>query len=290
MTALAAAARSLVPPRPRLGAALAGKVARYVGILGVTALWLFPVYFLVVTSLKTRAQILNPTPSFIFHATFDNYRAVFSKYGFGTPLLNSLIVAGATTVASLVLGSIAAYGLCRLEFKFRDDIAVWVLSLRMMPAVAAVLPYYILFQKTGLTDTRQGLVLVYLTFSLPFAIWLLRGFFADIPVALDEAAQLDGCGRIRTLFQVIIPVTKTGIAVTGIFVFIFAWNELLFALSLTDIRAVTVPVEIGKLVTPGEVLWGELSAGALVAVAPLFIVVFLLQRHIVRGLTLGAVK
>jgi multiple sugar transport system permease protein len=268
------------------------KAIHYSLIVLVTAAWLFPVYWIVVTSLKTTAQTLTRPPELWFSPTFDNYRVIFSdeSVNLEEPLLNSLIIAGATTLVSIVLGSLCAYGLARLEFKGRDSIALWILSLRMMPAVAVVIPYYILFFRLDLIDTHLGMILVYLSFSLAFAVWLLRGFFADIPIEIDEAAELDGCGRIRTLFQVIFPVAKTGIAVTAIFVFVFAWNEFLFALSLTDFSAQTVPVAIAKLVTPGEVLWGQLTAASIISAIPLVALVFILQRHIVRGLTLGAVK
>jgi multiple sugar transport system permease protein len=277
---------------PHEAASIARKLLQYGLIVLVTAAWLFPVYWLVVTSLKTSAQTLTRPPSFWFSPTVENYRVIFteSSVNLQEPLVNSLIIAGATTFISIVLGSICAYGLARLEFRGRDSIALWILSLRMMPAVAVVIPYYILFFRLDLIDTHLGMILVYLSFSLSFAVWLLRGFFADIPVEIDEAAELDGCGRIRTLFQVIFPVAKTGVAVTAIFVFVFAWNEFLFALSLTDFSAQTVPVAIAKLVTPGEVLWGQLTAASVISAIPLVVLVFILQRHIVRGLTLGAVK
>jgi multiple sugar transport system permease protein len=235
-------------------------------------------------------DILANPPQFLFSPTLDNYRQLFSADDFSGPLVNSLIIAGGTTVLSVGLGLLSAYGLARLEFRGRDNLAMWILSLRMMPAIVVVIPYYILFLRTHLIDTYRGMILVDSTFSIAFAVWLLRGFILEVPRAVDEAAQLDGCGHLRRLAYVIVPITRAGIAVTALFVFVIAWNEFLFAVSLTQLHAEPVTVAISKLVSNTEIRWGELTAASIVTAAPLLVTAFLLQKHIVRGLTLGAVK
>ena len=159
-----------------------------------------------------------------------------------------------------------------------------------MPPIAVAIPFYIKWQDFHLLDTYPGLIIVYVAFGLPFAIWLLRGFLADVPVELEEAALLDGLSRLQIIWRIVVPVILPGIASTAIFTFVFTWNEYLMALMLTSFNAVTVPVTIAKFVMPYTILWGDLSAAVLIQVVPMLIVVFLLQRHIVRGMSLGAVK
>jgi multiple sugar transport system permease protein len=159
-----------------------------------------------------------------------------------------------------------------------------------MPPIAVVIPFYIQWQDLRLLDTYPGLIIVYVAFNLPFAIWLLRGFLADVPVELEEAALLDGLSRLQIVWRIVVPVILPGVVSTAIFTFVFTWNEYLMALMLTSVDTVTVPVTIAKFVMPYTILWGDLSAAVVIQVVPMLIVVFMLQRHIVRGMSLGAVK
>jgi multiple sugar transport system permease protein len=269
--------------------------ARWIGNTAVTLIvliWLFPVYWIVATSLKKPGDIVNPIPSFIFFDhTLDNYRTIFGPtYTFADIVLNSFIIAACVTVLVILLAIPAAYSLARWDTKGSERIAMWILSLRMLPPVAVVIPYYVLATRLELIDTYAVLIIVYMAFGLPFAVWLMRGFFAEIPRELDQAAMLDGYSYLAVLRKIIIPLAMPSIAVTAIFTFIFSWNEFLLALLLTDTNAVTVPVQISKMILAYQVLWGELSAAGVIALLPLLFVVFALQRYIVRGLTLGAVK
>jgi multiple sugar transport system permease protein len=169
-------------------------------------------------------------------------------------------------------------------------IALWILSLRFLPPIAVAIPFYLQWQELGLLDTHLGLILVYVAFNLPFAIWLLRGFLADVPRELEEAAMLDGLSRLAIIWRIVVPVILPGVASTAMFTFVFTWNEYLMALMLTSVTSVTVPVTIAKFVMPYTILWGDLSAAVVIQLVPMLVVVFLLQRHIVRGMTLGAVK
>jgi len=257
---------------------------------GVVLLWLFPVYWVVLTSFKPIVEINSAIPSFVFEPTLENYRDLFAKFEFSGVLLNSIIVTVATCVVVVGLGVMAAYALARLKVPGEKHLALWILSLRFLPPIAVAIPFYIQWQDLNLLDTHVGLIVVYVAFNLPFAIWLLRGFLADVPIELEEAALLDGLSRLQILWRVVVPVVLPGLASTSIFIFVFTWNEYLMALMLTSVNAVTVPVTISKFVMPYTILWGDLSAAVVIQLVPMLAVVFLLQRHIVRGMTLGAVK
>jgi multiple sugar transport system permease protein len=256
----------------------------------VVGLWLFPVYWILLTSFKPIREINSAIPVFIFTPTTENYSDLFAKFDFARVLMNSIVVTFVTCALVVVLGIMAAYSLARMKVPGEKHIALWILSLRFMPPIAVAIPFYIKWQDLHLLDTYPGLIIVYVAFGLPFAIWLLRGFLADVPVELEEAALLDGLSRLQIIWRIVVPVILPGIASTAIFTFVFTWNEYLMALMLTSFNAVTVPVTIAKFVMPYTILWGDLSAAVLIQVVPMLIVVFLLQRHIVRGMSLGAVK
>ena len=256
----------------------------------VIVLWLFPVYWVVLTSFKPLNEINQAVPTFRFSANLENYRDLFQQFEFAGVLLNSLVVAVVSCVIVLVLGVLAAYSLARLKTPGEKHIALWILSLRFVPPIVIGIPLYLQWQSFNLLDTQVGLIIVYVSFNLPFAIWLLRGFLGELPFELEEAALLDGLSRLQILRRIIVPIALPGIASTAIFTFVFTWNEYLIALLLTSVKAVTVPVTISKFVQPYTVLWGDLSAAVVIQLVPMLFVVFLLQRHIVRGMTLGAVK
>ena len=227
---------------------------------------------------------------FAFPPTLDNYIELFDGYGYGPLMLNSLLIAGGATALSIFLGCLAAYALARSTLRGREQISLWILSLRMLPPIAVVVPFYLILSGSALLDSYIGVILVYLSFSLPFAVWMLQGFFSEVPRSIDEAASADGAGPLKILFAFIVPLCRGGIAVTTLFTFVFAWNEFLFAFLLTKERWVTLPVRLGSTITPFQTDWGSLTAGAIVSFLPLIIVVFLLQREMVRGVSLGAVR
>jgi multiple sugar transport system permease protein len=265
-------------------------VAHYVAAITVVLVWLFPLLWILLTSLKHRPDIFSRIPLFFFEPTLDNYVSVLRRPDFTSGLLNSVKTAGLTTLLALAIGTFAAYPLARLQFRGRDQILFWVLSLRMLPTIAIVIPFYLILYGLGLLDTFLGLVAAYLSFSLPFAVWMLVGFFRDLPKELDDAAFIDGCTHWQLLWRVHLPNLRTALAVIAIFTFVFAWNELVLALMLTEVNMKTVPVAIVGMVQPDDIPWGEIAAGSIVTLLPMMIVVFALQQHIVRGLTLGAVR
>jgi multiple sugar transport system permease protein len=259
--------------------------------VAVVIVWLLPVLWVMLTSIKPTALINSAEPTFfLFTPTAEHYVEIFTRFGFGGVIANSLVAVGVSTLAVMILAFPAAYAVSRMGLMSGDFWALFVLSLRFMPGVVVVLPYFKMANSLGILDTHLVLIVVYVAFGLPFAVWILRGFLLDLPREVEEAGRLDGFGWLRIIFTLILPMAAPGIAVTAIFTFVFSWNEYLFALFLTLQNATTIPVALQKTIDVYNVLWGSLSAGAVIQLLPMIAVVFLLQRHIARGLALGAVK
>ena len=255
------------------------------------AVWAFPVLWALLTSFKTERDVLAYPPTVIFAPTLRNYHDVlFGSASLLPNLASSVIGAGVSTFATLILAIPAAYALARLAFPGKRASGFYVLATQMLPPVGLIIPYYLVLQKVGALDTYSGLILIYLTFSLPFAIWLMVSYFEDIPREMEEAALLDRAGRLRALWYVILPQVRGGIAVTTIFVFLNAWNEFLFAVVLGGNRVRPVTVAMFNFISVEQTQWARLAAGAMLAMAPVILLGLLAQRHIVKGLTVGAVK
>jgi ABC-type glycerol-3-phosphate transport system permease component len=251
----------------------------------------FPLYWTLASSLTPDAALLEPARLVPAALTFEHYRRLFEERDFWTPIRNSLIVAGSTTVICVTVGSLCAYALARLQFAGKGVILALMLAVSMFPQITIVSPLYVLLRASGLINTYPGLVLPYLTFAMPLTVWLLVGFFRQLPRELEEAAMVDGAGRLRTLIAVVLPLALPGLATTAIITFIYCWNEFLFALSFTvGPDRQTVPVATAMFRGQYRVPWGEILAATIVATAPVALLVLAFQRHIVRGLTAGAVK
>lgn len=252
---------------------------------------LFPFYWVVVSSLTPEEQLFEEPALFPREVVFDHYRALFETRDFWTPIRNSLIVAGTTTLLCVFIGSFCAYAIARLEFRGKAVILGFILAITMFPQISIVSPLYLLLRWLGLIDTYPGLILPYLTFAMPLTVWLLVGFFRQLPRELEEAALVDGASRLRTFWEIILPLSWPGLATTAIITFVYCWNEFLFALSFMLSKDMyTVPVSIALFRGQYQVPWGQILAAATVATAPVAILVLLFQRRIVTGLTAGAVK
>lgn len=252
---------------------------------------LFPLYFALVASVTPEAELFEKPALVPGEIVLDHYRALFTGRDFLIPIRNSLVVAGMTTLLCVTLGGAAAYALARLRFRGKGPILGFVLAVTMFPQISIVSPLYLLLRWLGLVNTWPGLVLPYLTFAMPLTVWLLTSYFRALPAELEEAALADGAGRMRTLFEVVMPLAWPGIATTAILTFVYCWNEFLFALSFTlGPERYTVPVAIALFRGQYQVPWGEILAGAVVATAPVAALALLFQRRIVAGLTAGAVK
>jgi len=256
-----------------------------VGALAVV----FPVLWMALMMFKPEAVMFARPPVWRFPPTLEHFDYVI-EHGFVWNLLASLFVAVASTVLVVVVGTPAAYAFARFPIRRRDDLLLFVLATRMAPPVALVIPFYLIYARVGLLDTYVGLVVAYLSFNLSFYVWVLWSFCRELPVELEEAARADGYPRAHVLVRVVLPLLRPGIIATAVLCFIFAWNEFLYAFLLGGKTIETLPVAVPKLITSQGVKWGELSIVGIVALVPVLVVVFVLQRHIVRGLTMGAVK
>ncbi|MCL5109840.1 MAG: carbohydrate ABC transporter permease [Chloroflexi bacterium] len=249
----------------------------------------FPIYWMFATALKSEADVFAYPPVWVFMPTLDNYRHIFTAAGFFRPLLNSLFIAAVSTTAAVILGTAAAYGMARFKVGGRF-LPLWVLSTRMFPPIVIVVPVFLLLSSLHLLDTYPGLIAVYVTVGLPFVIWLMRGFFLEIPAALEEAAWIDGCDRFQAMVKVVLPLTAPGLAVTSVFVFISTWNEFLLASVITGTATKTAPLAAAQFSSEFGIQWGPMMATGVVVLAPMVVAGLLAQPYIVRGLTLGAVK
>jgi multiple sugar transport system permease protein len=258
---------------------------------GLLSVWAFPVLWALLTSFKTERDVLAYPPVWWFTPTLANYREVlFGSSSIVPNLVSSMIVSVSTTLLTMLFAVPAAYALARLRYPAKRASGFYVLATQMLPPVGLIIPYYLALQRVGGLDTYAGMIAIYLTFSLPFAIWLMVSYFEDVPFEMEEAALLDRAGRLRALWHVILPQVRGGIAVTTVFVFLNAWNEFLFAVVLGGNRVRPVTVAMFNFISVEQTQWARLAAGAMVAMAPVILIGLFAQRHIVKGLTVGAVK
>lgn len=248
----------------------------------------FPFFWTIMTSLKTRVQTIDP--SVWTFTVLENYDAVFRNRNLLFYIKNSAIIVASTTAASLVLGTLAAYGFARFRFRRKEDLAFWVLSLRMLPPITVVIPFFLLGRFLNLLDKHLYLIIIYMSFNIPFTIWMMRGFIEEIPQELEEAAWVDGCSRFQGLVRVILPVILPGIAATAIFCVIQSWNEFALAFFLTSFNSRTVPTTVTFFLTVLGIIWGEMAAVGVVATIPILIFSLVVQKYLIRGLTFGALK
>lgn len=258
-------------------------------VLAYGAAILFPVFWIATMMVKPEQVMFERPTVWLFTPTVEHFAYIFEQ-GFHWSLISSLIVAGFSTLLVVLVGTPAAYAFARFRMWRRDDLFLFVLATRMAPPMCLVIPFYLIYSKIGLIDTYTGLIIAYLTFNLSFYVWVLCSFCRDLPIELEEAAMVEGYPRWQVLLRITLPLLRPGIVATAVLCFIFAWNEFLFAFMLGGKAIKTLPVAIPTLITTTGVRWGELSIVGIVALLPVLMIVFLLQRHIVRGLTMGAVK
>jgi ABC-type glycerol-3-phosphate transport system permease component len=265
-------------------------IARAVVASLMTLLFLGPILWMVSTAFKVGNQAFSATPTFFFTPTFENFRSVFTKSRFGDALATSLFTATSSTILALLLGAGIAYPLARHRLRGQQHLAFWVLSLRIVPPIVVIIPLFLMLRNFGLTGSVWSLVVIYTYMNLPLTVWLLRGFFADLPTEIEEASFVDGASRLRSFFDITVPLALPGIVATALLAFIFAWNEFLFANILTGANTRTAPVGLTEYVTPTSVEWTNIMAAGTLVVLPVWIFALAAQRYLVRGLTLGAVK
>ena len=262
--------------------------------------YLVPIYWIFVTSLKAPGDINTKVPKFIFKPTLRNYKKLIPEDRsqllngafYPRQLLNSIIIASVSTFLAVSLGTLSAYAFSRFEVKGKNDLLFFILSTRMLPPVVVVIPIFLMYSALGLRDTHFGLILLYTTFNLSFAVWLMKGFIDELPREYEDAALVDGYSRFQAFLKVVLPQATTGIAATSVFCLITAWNELVFALVLTEYggAAITAPPGIPSAVASGGVDWGQIAAATFIFLLPVAIFTFLMRKHLLRGVTFGAIK
>ena len=260
-------------------------------LVAVVLLWtLVPLLWMLLTSLKPTDDIHSTTPKVGFKPTLDHYQQLFSGGNdVGSYIVNSALASGISTIIAVGLGMLAGYGLARSQFRGKDHVAFWIISTRMAPIAAAVLPLFVIFRTTHLLGSTAGLIVAYLSFNLPFAIWIMNAFFADLPPSLEEAALVDGASRWTSFRKIAVPLVLPGIATTAILCLVFSWNDYAFASTFSGPDSQTLPIAASQLVTQTEIDWGQLTAIGTIVVAPMIVVGLVVRKWLVTGLTLGAV-
>ncbi len=272
--------------RARLAAGLT-----YLGLAGALAFFLGPFFWIVTTSLKGNEDFFAYPPVWIpAEPSLDHYVRLFTRSSGLRYFLNSLLISSLSMFAALVVSLPTAYSIARWRFG-GGLLSTFLLVLRMLPAIALIIPVYLMYKAFGLTNSYLGLVIVYTVLYIPFAVWLMVGFLRDFPIEIEEAALIDGCSRLRALVTVVVPIVAPGLAVVALFAFIATWNEFLFAVVLTGIETKTMMVLVTSFTSGGtDTFYGEASASVVLGVLPAFAVAFMLQRYLVKGLALGGTK
>ncbi len=268
-----------------------GNVVRFVLFSAMILIWAFPVLWVILTSFKQRTDIFALPPKIFFDPTVEHYIEAFIRSGdiaLGT--FNSIIVATATTLFTLLLAVPAGYAFSRVTFKFRSQLSFFALISQMAPPIGLIIPYFFILSRTQMLDSYTGLIAIHMSLTVPFSIWLMITYFQDLPVSLEESAAIDGASPFATFFRVVLPTAWGGVGVTAIFAFIESWNEFLYAVVLTGSRTKTVPVAIFSFLTTEESLWGPFTATGVTIMAPVIFVALFAQRQMIKGMTMGASK
>jgi multiple sugar transport system permease protein len=265
-------------------------IGMLVVVFVVWAFYLFPVAWLLMMSVKNQVDIFSKVPLFIFTPTFEHYRQQITDERFLHALRNSLVVTLVAALFSMVLGSLAAYSVARFKLPATTWLAIGLLLARMIPPIVFVVPLFLLYNAAGLRNSLLGLALVYTAFNVPFVVWLMRSFFEEVPVELEEAVLIDGGSRARAFWHVTMPLAAPGLAATSVFCVIAAWGEFLFALILTGPDTTTLPIYLASFLTDRTVEWGGVMSTGVLVILPLVLFGMLVQRHLIKGLTLGAMK
>lgn len=277
-------------PQAAMQGMLRNKIILTIFVGSAAALTMFPIFWMLLVSIKTQREALSLPPSLIFTPDFSAYQLVWAKAGFTKALGNSLQISTLTLLICMTIGLFAGYSLSRFRFKGSDALLFAALATRIFPPVALVTPYYLNMQWLGMQDSIYSLVMAYVAMNTPLAIWMLKGYFDAIPQDLENSAMVDGASRWQAATRITLPLIAPGIAATSVFVFIGAWNEFLFAITLTSKSARTLPTVIAEFIGDTGIEWPQIMAASTIALAPVLIATFLLQKHIAQGMTAGAIK
>lgn len=262
---------------------------RFGAALAVALFFLFPIYWLAAISIKTPEEIFAHPPIWVPSGFEINSYLILFRDGDAISIWHSLVTAGVSTVVAMVFGSIAAYSIVRFRTG-GENLEIWIISQRMIPPICIAFPIFLLFVSWNLVDTRVGLIALYTAFNLPYVIWMMRGYLQEIPIELEHSALVDGWSRWQVLWRVVLPMVRGGFFATAVFTFVFAWNDFLFALILTGSEVITYPVRVTGYFGSQSTFWQKIGAMSMLGVLPMLVIVGTMQRFIVRGISLGAVK
>lgn len=293
---------------------IVGEVLFWLALVAALVFFLFPLIWMLITSIKARNEVTLLPPTFLpfveFQPTLENYLAVFTKASelgtitasggatnrqfeisaFPGALANSVIIAGATTILSVLLGTLAAYAFSRFRIKGESDLLFFILSTRMLPPIVVLVPIFLMFSNIGLRESYLGITLLYITVGLPFVVWMMKGFFDEIPKEYEEAAMVDGYSRIQAIYKIVIPEALPAMLATAVFVLITAWNEFVFVQLLNPSKATTVPPFLYAIIGYGQIEWGRMAATSVVFLLPVVLFTFAVRQNLLRGVTFGAVR
>ena len=255
-----------------------------------TAVFIAPIVWMVLTAFKTSNQAFSQTPVLLFTPTLDNFSQVFGGSQFGYALLNSVQVSVISALLAVLLGSGIAYPLARFQFRGKQQLSTWILSLRIIPPIVTIIPLFLMMRSAHLNGTLFSIILLHTFMNLPLAVWLLRGFYAEVPRELEEAAAIDGLSRSGIFLRIVLPLAMPGVASTALLSFVFSWNEFLFANILSGAYTRTATVALTEFVTPVGTEWTRIMAAGTIVAVPVWLAALAAQKYLVRGLTLGAVK
>ncbi|MFQ5972636.1 MAG: carbohydrate ABC transporter permease [Alphaproteobacteria bacterium] len=265
------------------------QAGRYAAAVIITIFFLFPVYWLFATAFKSPNEVFATPPVWLpSELSFDSFRLLI-RDGDWLTVVNSLIIAGSSTLLAMFFGTICAYSIARFRTG-GDGLALWIISQRMIPPIAIVFPLFLMYAILGWIDSFHGLILLYTAFNLPYVIWMMRGYIEDIPIELEQSALVDGWTRWQMLLRVVFPMARAGLFATAVFTFIFAWNDFIFALILTRTEVTTFPVQLTRFFGHQQTFWQKVGAMSFIGTLPIFFAVAAMQRFIVRGISLGAIK
>lgn len=278
------------PVRPTARRTSWSTALRFLIAAVATAGFIGPVLWMVVTAFKTSNQAFSQDPVFLFAPTLDNFVQVLGGSQFGYALINSLQVSIISALLAVLLGSGIAYPLAKFRFRGKQQLSSWILSLRIIPPIVTIIPLFLMMRSVGLNGTLLSIILLHTFMNLPLAVWLLRGFYAEVPKELEEAAAIDGLSRLSTFVRIVLPLAMPGVASTALLSFVFSWNEFLFANILSGAYTRTATVALTEFVTPVGTEWTRIMAAGTIVAVPVWLAALAAQKYLVRGLTLGAVK
>jgi multiple sugar transport system permease protein len=282
-----ASAESLKLKKRKRRRKITGRTLFYIALVLIILVSSFPFIYMILASFKTNVQVTDPSKLFIFKPYLGNYSVVFKRYDFIQPILNSLIIAVGSTLLGLFIGLPASFAIARNKMK---KASIAILVVRFFPGIAFLLPWYIIFTKTGISDTHMALILSHLLINLPFIVWVMIPYFETIPKELDEAARVEGSSTLRLFITIIMPLTKPGVITTSLLAFIFSWNNFVFSLVLAGGKTKTLSLALFSFITYASIDWGALMGASVLITLPIMIMSMLTQKYIITGLTAGAVK